>query len=66
MTRPRREEEEIIDEIRRARAEIWREAGGTAEGLVRLLSAPLRTAGPDAGRSRKPKPGRVPSRKKRA
>jgi hypothetical protein len=40
MMTPRREEEQAIEEVRRARAEVWRRAGGTAAGLVRLLSEP--------------------------
>jgi hypothetical protein len=40
MTNPLREEDQVIEEVRRARADLWRRAGGTAAGLVRLLSQP--------------------------
>ena len=29
----------VVDEVRAIRAEIWREAGSTPEGLIRLLQA---------------------------
>ena len=28
----------VVEEVRRIRAQIWREAGGTPEGLIRLLN----------------------------
>ena len=28
----------VVAEVRRIRAQIWKEAGGTAEGLIKLLN----------------------------
>jgi hypothetical protein len=31
--------EPVVNEVRRARAKLWREAGGTIAGLVKLMDA---------------------------
>jgi hypothetical protein len=47
-----RAEEQIIEEVRHARAEIWHRAGGSGAGLMRLLQtsprrpAPMQQPGP--------------------
>jgi hypothetical protein len=33
------EEDPVVAEVRRIRAELWREAGGTVAGLLRALGA---------------------------
>lgn len=34
---PRLAEDPVVEEVRTIRAELWREAGGTVAGLIRLL-----------------------------
>ena len=36
-SKPRLAEDPVVKEIRSIRAELWREAGGTVAGLIRLL-----------------------------
>ncbi|MFG0285998.1 MAG: helix-turn-helix domain-containing protein [Phycisphaerales bacterium JB039] len=40
-----REEDRVVDEVRAARARLWQQAGGTARGLVELLSSASPTDG---------------------
>jgi hypothetical protein len=41
-----RAEEQIIEEVRQARADIWNRAGGSGAGLMRLLQNPSRRPAP--------------------
>lgn len=36
---PGSRDDPVVEEIRAVRARLWKEAGGTVEGLVRLISA---------------------------
>jgi len=36
-SKPRLAEDPVVAEVRSIRAELWREAGGTVAGLIRLL-----------------------------
>ncbi|MCI0722292.1 MAG: hypothetical protein L0338_25465 [Acidobacteria bacterium] len=64
-TRSEGDEDPVVAEVRRIRAELWRESGGTVAGLLRLLETrqgPKRRA-PARKRGRSvphPHPGNAP------
>ena len=46
------EEDPVVSEVRRIRAELWREGGGTVAGLLRLLKSPKSLKRPPLGPKR--------------
>ncbi len=51
---PRLAEDPVVAEVRSIRAELWREAGGTVAGLIRLLEQGKRPRRkPTAARSKR-------------
>ena len=51
--KPRLAEDPVVAEVRAIRADLWREAGGTVAGLIRLLE-----------QRRRPKPRPTPTKGK--